>query len=626
MELALDEDSKMIELTNLIEDNIVSAYIVDVTWDRILMHIKVALLYSQGFDYSNPLDFYLVNSYYCARAKFKVTVIDENHLDLELNFTNPGYDLCLPAATYKIYAVQGENIVAKLAVSDELAATITSKSAFFAHNKDRAYLLEFILEETDLGFYPCLRTMDAKKIGIRDIGTNPAKKPTVKKNFFKKQFGKIKKNFKKRGKKWIKKHYKRLNASHQKNSGKKNILFLTEQHKELGANLALVKERLYERGLDKDFNIYTSCRAIVSNRKEYGFKTWLRTVKLIAKADKIFVDDHVPLLDWLELDKSTQVVQLWHAGAGYKSVGYSRWGHKGAPAPYSCHRQYTYGICESKNVGEYHAEAFGISIEKCLPTGMPRMDSYIDPKYRASKTEELNELYPLCKNKKVVLFAPTYRGVNKKKAHYPFEIIDLESLYETCGDEYVVFFKFHPWVETPIPIPDEYKDRFIDVTSYKNINDMFYITDLLITDYSSNVFEYSLMNKPALFFAYDEYQYSYTRGFHREYREYTPGKIVHSFNELIDAIKNKDFEFEKMGPYVDFHFDHVDSNSTDRVVDWLVLDKIPEKYKKEIEDAQAKIDYMKSLYFINVKPVVIEEDLSNDQIDSLKEDINENSN
>jgi CDP-ribitol ribitolphosphotransferase len=142
----------------------------------------------------------------------------------------------------------------------------------------------------------------------------------------------------------------------------------------------------------------------------------------------------------------------------------------------------------------------------------------------------------------------------------------------------------HPWVQMPVPIDEKYKDKFIDVGTYPNINDLFYITDLLITDYSSNIFEYSLMKKPMLFFAYDEIQYSFSRGFHRDYKESTPGKIVHNFKELLSAIENNDFEYEKVQEYIDEHFDYIDSNASDRVIDWLILDDMPEEFKKSIDN------------------------------------------
>ena len=146
----------------------------------------------------------------------------------------------------------------------------------------------------------------------------------------------------------------------------------------------------------------------------------------------------------------------------------------------------------------------------------------------------------------MVLFAPTYRGKNKKEAYYPYELIDFEKFYELCGTEYVVLFKMHPWVSEPVPLQEGFSDKFIDVNLYLNINDLFYITDLLITDYSSNIFEYSLMKKPMLFFAYDKIQYSFSRGFHRPYEESAPGKVCYSFLELMEAFSKKSFEYEKV--------------------------------------------------------------------------------
>ena len=144
----------------------------------------------------------------------------------------------------------------------------------------------------------------------------------------------------------------------------------------------------------------------------------------------------------------------------------------------------------------------------------------------------------------------------------------------------------HPWVAQPVPISKAYRDKMIDVNKYPNINDLFYVTDLMITDYSSGIFEYSLMRKPMLFFAFDEIQYSYSRGFHRPYEESAPGKVCHTFDELMDAMENKDYDYEKVEEYVELHFDNIDSKASDRVIDWILLGNIPEKNRKRLEAIQ----------------------------------------
>jgi CDP-ribitol ribitolphosphotransferase len=373
------------------------------------------------------------------------------------------------------------------------------------------------------------------------------------------------------------------------------ILFMTEQNNVLASNLKAVYERMLERGLDKEYRIIYSARA--ASAEGQGVKSWIELMKKLAMSGTVFLDDHAPCLDWLKLSDDTRVIQLWHAGAGFKSSGYSRWGHPGCPSTVSCHRQYNYGIAGSKNIAPFFSEVWGINDELVLPTGMPRMDEYLDPEHRKQKTEEIYDRYPACKGKKVILFAPTYRGRNKKEAYYPYELIDFEQLYTLCGEKYIVLFKMHPWVSKRVPIKKKYQDKFIDVADFPNINDLFYITDLLITDYSSNIFEYSLMKKPMLFFAFDKIQYSFSRGFHRDYEESAPGKVCYTFDALLDAIRTEDFEYEKVQQYVDHHFDYIDSGASDRVIDWLVLGKMPQELCDAIERVNEENVYRNALDF-----------------------------
>ena len=95
------------------------------------------------------------------------------------------------------------------------------------------------------------------------------------------------------------------------------------------------------------------------------------------------------------------------------------------------------------------------------------------------------------------MFAPTYRGQNRKTANYPYELIDFEGLYRYAQkNDAVVLFKMHPWVPGDVPIEEKYADRFFSMNTYPNINELFYVTDLLITDYSSSMYEFLLMEKP----------------------------------------------------------------------------------------------------------------------------------
>ena len=604
-------EDKTIRLVNRTWDELISAEIRDIWWERILLHMDVQIT-RNDYPAERDLQFYMVTGFYKANAVFDAVRGENDLWHITLNVTNPGYRFCLPTAHYSLVVCDGEDILNVAQVSEELAPKLFEKSRFFKHNgKTTAYCINISLKQREDGLYPEFFVFDTKKAGLKIFNKYVKKKK--KESFWRKKYKQLRKKYMPKLKKYARKLYHRYRDKYR-NKPRKAVLFMSEQNEVMKFNLKAVYNRMLERGLDKEFEILQSFRSYVSRKpRQYGFRSWLDLLKKLGKADYIFVDDHCPLLDWLTLEKDQVLVQLWHAGAGYKAVGYSRWGHTGGCPTISCHRQYRYGITPGMNIAHFFSEQFGINESQILPTCMPRMDSYLDPEYRKTKTAELYEQFPICKGKKVILFAPTFRGNDKKGAHYPYQMIDFERLYNFCGDEYVVLFKMHPWVPTAVPIEEQYLDRFIDVGTYPDINDLFYITDIFISDYSSGIFEYALMGKPALFFAFDELQVSFVRGFHRDYKSSTPGKVCHTFDELITALENKDYEFEKMEAYVKYHYDHLDTHSSDRVIDWILLDQMPEEIRARLQADEDKVQRLRDLDFAELKKKAEDDELADQE-------------
>ncbi len=99
---------------------------------------------------------------------------------------------------------------------------------------------------------------------------------------------------------------------------------------------------------------------------------------------------------------------------------------------------------------------------------------------------------------------------------------------------------------------------------------MLFVTNLLITDYSSAIFEASLLDIPMIFYAFDLYDYISNRDFYYDFENFVPGKIVFSENKLITAVKNRDFDYEKVGAFKTKFFDNLDGNSSKRVADEIL--------------------------------------------------------
>lgn len=389
-------------------------------------------------------------------------------------------------------------------------------------------------------------------------------KTTIKKKFDLKRF--IRETRDRIIKKLITFYYKVVYAFSPHNG--KNILFSTESRGTLSGNLKAVYDRMIERGLNKEYNISISERKAAGGHSSRS--SWIKTVTLFAKADVILIDDYAPMLTWLKLNHGTKLIQLWHAGVGFKSVGLCRFGTNGSPRLDNAHRQYDYAIVGSTALKKIYAEVFGIEEDALIPTGLPRIDKVIDKEENQKKTDAFYAEHPDLKGKKLILFAPTFRGVGALTASYPYEKLDMKRIYDMCGSEYAFIFKMHPFIKEKPEIPEEYSDRIIDMSGMGDINDLLPVIDILITDYSSVIYEFSLFRRPMIFFAYDRDSYSAIRGFQSDYDDFAPGRICTTFDEVEDAIRTEDFQLEKVDRFVKENFDYLDSGSSDRFIDWLL--------------------------------------------------------
>ena len=356
-------------------------------------------------------------------------------------------------------------------------------------------------------------------------------------------------------------------------ANKKNLLLMNETGELNAGNLSSIYNRLIERKLEDKIKVSCSFRRAVGGRESIW--SWLKLLYKISCQDIIILDNYAPIFNFLKLQKSVRLIQVWHAGGGFKAVGYCRFGKEGSPFPTgSCHKAYTLALTGSNHLIKVFQEVFGIEKEAFFPAGMPRLDGYLDRKKIEDFRDEFYKKYPELKKKEIILFAPTYRGKGQKAAYYDYSKIDLKRIYDVCGEKYIFLIKMHPFIKESILIPEEYRERILDFSDYPSINQLFYVTDLLITDYSSNFYEFSLMKKPMIFYTYDRQIYELTRGVYRGIKEAAPGKVCDSFEELIEAIENQDYEYEKVATFIKENFDEKDEEidgATDRLIDNIIL-------------------------------------------------------
>lgn len=346
---------------------------------------------------------------------------------------------------------------------------------------------------------------------------------------------------------------------------KDSVLFVSVRRNDLTGNIAYVNEVLQQKGAKVLFWLEPGKTKTIPFRKVFSL------AYKIAKSGVIVVDDYTQVLNDIWALKHCKLIQLWHACGAFKTFGFSRIGKDGGPNQTNRnHRTYNYAIVSSDEIRRFYAEGFGIDEENVKALGVPRTDDFFKEEYKVKITEKLYQEYPMLKDKKIILFAPTFRGNGANSAYYPFGRFDVKKLLEALGDDYMVIIKHHPFVPELHPYSKDVSDRVLDLSKESEINDLLFITDLLITDYSSVIFEASLLDIPMLFYAYDLEEYTVNRDFYYPFKNFVPGKIVRNMEEIQEAIRNEDYELEKVKTFKHRFFDDLDGRSSERVADFIL--------------------------------------------------------
>ena len=339
------------------------------------------------------------------------------------------------------------------------------------------------------------------------------------------------------------------------------VTFISNRRNSISGNYESIYTELIK---DKNIEIKT-----VLDTKE-SFISCFKYGYYLASSKVILIDDYIRSVYEIKKRGDNYLVQVWHACGAFKAFGFSRLSKEGCwPQDSRSHRTYDYCLVSSKHIAKHYAEAFGMNVDRVIATGVPRTDIFFDEAYKREVRAKIFSSYPMLKDKKVILFAPTFRGSSKKEGHYPHYRFDYKKIFERFGDEYRIIIKHHPHVNNKLVIEDEYKDRVIDLSKNEELNELLFVTDILITDYSSVIFEAALLDIPMLFYAFDLDEYISSRGFYCEYISFIPGKLVENMDEIIAALLVGNFEADKIKEFKKGFFDDLDGKSGKRASDFI---------------------------------------------------------
>ena len=350
---------------------------------------------------------------------------------------------------------------------------------------------------------------------------------------------------------------------------RKKAVFVEVRFDEITDSFRLVYDRMKADGFDVH-------EQFIENIKpgKWGYiKRCLRMLEDISDAHYVFLNDACNVTSCIPLRKGTKIYQLWHACGAFKKFGMSTaelifGDNRKSLEKYPNYGNLSYVTVSSPEVIWAYEEAMNLKDTKTqvVATGVSRTDVFYDQHFIEQSKAAVYSVCPAAENKKIILYAPTFRG-RVAKAESP-DCLDIPAMKRALGDEYVLLIKHHPFVKQPPVVPEDCADFAMDVTKSLEIDQLLCASDVCVSDYSSLIFEYSLFERPMIFFAYDLDDYFDWRGFYYNYDELTPGPVVQETEEIIDYIRHLDARFDQaqVHAFKEKFMSSCDGHATDRIM------------------------------------------------------------
>ncbi|SFE11056.1 CDP-glycerol glycerophosphotransferase, TagB/SpsB family [Lentibacillus persicus] len=308
---------------------------------------------------------------------------------------------------------------------------------------------------------------------------------------------------------------------------------------------------------------------------------WIRSVYHLATSEKVFIDNYFGFLAAAPFKSNVACIQLWHAAGAIKQfgskdpaiVGRSKRAHERFNEVY---QQFDHVVVGSDQMASIFRDSFNLPEDRMLRTGVPRTDFFFDETARKKAEQTLAENYPVINEKKVILYAPTYRDNQLNSADLALE---MDKMYQKLKDKYVLFLRLHPAVNADFQ--NKYPGFVINVSSYPYLNHLLTVTDLLITDYSSIPFEFALLNKPMVFFAYDLDRYTMDKGFWTSYEDLVPGPVAETTRDLVSIIETESFDMSRVRRFAHEWNKYSQGKSSERLIKAIYTEDEQTEFNKE---------------------------------------------
>lgn len=283
---------------------------------------------------------------------------------------------------------------------------------------------------------------------------------------------------------------------------------------------------------------------------------YLRTARLFV-VDNAYLPVHVA-----PHRPGTTVVQVWHAVGALKRFGLDNATPPIEPERTFLHRYYDNVVVSSEATRAPVAAALRTPVERVLALGTPRTDFFFDPVAMEAARQHVLGSHSALAARRVVLYAPTFRGRGRGKRAAPG--LDAVRLRQALPPEYALVLKTHPNLD-PLATPRTGYDVVVEPAF--ELNELLTVTDILITDYSSSIFEYALLRRPLILLTADLAEYEREPGLYLDFRTGMIGTQVVDTEGVVDAILNEKFDTSGYDEFIERHLGASDGQASQRFVE-----------------------------------------------------------
>jgi CDP-ribitol ribitolphosphotransferase len=357
---------------------------------------------------------------------------------------------------------------------------------------------------------------------------------------------------------------------------KKKRVFCIMTHDEgEGSNVSIAVRALKkcEEGYTFSYLTKSDTKAVKSlSGLKVMFTFFFRKPFELARAEIVLMDNVFLPYAFIHRRKGTKIIQLWHGTGTIKKFGQDSNVGRLKELEKRANSNITHLVVNSPEIKKLYSGAFGVREEFIYPIGLPKTDELLirikklEVTKRNTDKEYIYQKYSIPKDKKLLLYAPTFRD---EEGQNPRLIELLKELSEKLSEEYYLGLRLHPFIAHSFK-QERLGKNICQLSFEKDVNTVLLAADLLITDYSSIVFEYCLLKRPMIFYAYDYEEFSdRVRGFYYDYKTYVPGPVARDCQEVVSIIRNKSFETDKIEDFLNSTYLYTDGNATKRLLELM---------------------------------------------------------